>query len=96
MASSTTWASGGRALSPDEIFGIYQAGLSGHSLAQATAVHRVTLAIAQSGTSITVQYDAGTLEWAGDLAGPWTSVPTAVPPSFSTNTAAGLKFFRVR
>jgi hypothetical protein len=86
----------GRALTPDEIFGLYRAGLSGQSLAQATAIRRVTLAIAQSGTQITVQYEAGALEWAGNLAGPWTLVPSATPPSFSTNASAALKFFRVR
>ena len=86
----------GRALTPDEIFGIYQAGLAGRSLAQATAVRQIVLTIGQSGTAITVHYEAGTLEWAAGLAGPWTSVPGATPPAFSTNSSAALKFFRVR
>jgi len=85
-----------RALTPDEIFGLYQAGLSGQGLAQATAIRRITLTIINSGIQVTVQYEAGTLEWAADLTGSWTPVPSATPPSFSTNASAAMKYFRVR
>jgi len=84
-----------RALSADEIQGLYQAGLSGKGIAQAVAVKRLKIGIALLGDQITVQYEAGTLEWTDDLAGAWTPVPGANAPSFTT-TATLRKFFRVR
>lgn len=86
----------GRALSPDEVFGIYQAGLSGQGLAQATAIRRIALAITKSGTQVTVRYEAGTLEWTSAVPGPWVPVSSARPPSFSTNASSAMKYFRVR
>ncbi|MCX6922186.1 MAG: immunoglobulin domain-containing protein [Verrucomicrobia bacterium] len=85
-----------RALSADEVFGLYRAGLSGKGIAQASAVKPVTLSATLIGNQVTIHYEAGSLEWAGDLAGPWTQVPGASAPSFTTNSAALKEFFRVR
>lgn len=85
-----------RALSADEIFGLYWAGLSGEGITQASAVKPITLAISVSGNQVTIYYAAGSLEWAKDITGSWTTVPGASPPSFTTNSAAMHGFFRVR
>lgn len=66
--------------------------LSGANL----VLYDFSAAIALSGTQVTVQYNLGTLEWAGDIIGPWTPVPGASSPSFSTNTTAPMMFFRAR
>jgi len=86
------WA---RALSPDEIYGLYLAGQAGKGIGQASAVTRVSLAITLSGNQVTLHYQAGTLQWADDLTGTWTAVPGASAPSFTT-PATLKKFFRVR
>lgn len=84
----------GRALSADEIFGLYQNGLAGKGIAQASAVTPVTLSVTLSGNQVTIYYAAGTLQGADNLTGPWSNVTGAIPPSFTT-TATAMKFFRV-
>jgi hypothetical protein len=84
-----------RGLSPDEIQGLYLAGLAGKGITQASAVKRLTIAIVLVGNQITVQYEAGNLEWTDDLTGTWSPVPGSSAPSFTT-TATLRKFFRVR
>jgi hypothetical protein len=84
----------GRALSAAEVLGLYSAGQSGKGIDQASAVQSITLSISVAGTQVTIQYAAGTLEWADDVAGTWTAVPGASAPSFTT-TATVKKFFRV-
>ncbi len=84
-----------RALSADEIQGLYLSGLSGKGIDQASPVKRITIGVSLSGNQITVNYEAGILEWADDLSGTWTAVPGAIPPSFTT-PATLKRFFRVR
>jgi hypothetical protein len=84
-----------RALSADELFGIYRTGLAGKNLAQAVAVRPISVSIQASGSQVTLHYSAGKLEWANQLTGPWTEVPAANPPSFTTTTGNNT-FFRVR
>ena len=85
----------GRALSADEVFGLYLAGQSGKGIDQASAVQPVTLTVFVTGDQVTIQYAAGTLQWADDVMGAWIAVPGASAPSFTT-TATLKKFFRVR
>jgi hypothetical protein len=85
-----------RALTPDEIFGIYQAGLAGKGITEASAIKLITLTVSASGNQVTVQFEAGSLEWADDLTGTWTAVPGASAPGFTTTANAAKKFFRVR
>lgn len=47
-----------------------------------------------AGNNKTVGWSWGTLRWADSLAGPWTDVPGASAPSFTTNSASAQKFFR--
>ncbi len=84
-----------RALSADEIQGLYLAGLSGKGIIQASAVKQLTIGIKLIGDKVTVSYESGNLEWTDDLTGVWSAVPGASPPSFTT-TATLKKFFRVR
>ncbi len=84
-----------RALSSDEIQGLYLSGLNGKGISQASAVKRITLGISLSGSQVTLHYTAGTLEWSNDPGTGWTPVPGASAPAFTT-PATLKKFFRVR
>lgn len=84
-----------RALSPDEVMGLYRSGLSGNGIDQAFAVRQVALTISLDAGDVTVRYDGGTLQWTDDLMEAWSDVPGASATSFTTKAVGG-KFFRVR
>jgi hypothetical protein len=80
-----------KALSPLEAASIYIAGVSNH-LSYTTAP--ITLQETKVGNQLQLNWDAGTLTSATNVAGPWTDVVGAVPPYLVT--PVGTKFYRVR
>ncbi|PWU19313.1 MAG: hypothetical protein C5B50_06885 [Verrucomicrobia bacterium] len=54
------------------------------------------VSITNSAGTITVSWAAGILQQASDVLGPWTDVPGAVPPSYSTTPTAASAFYRLR
>jgi hypothetical protein len=73
-------------LTPAQVTTLYLTALVGGS---------VTLNCQSSGTNLVISWPHGTLMQAANLAGPWTPVVGAAPPSF-TVTPAGQMFYRVR
>jgi hypothetical protein len=80
--------------------GVLSAGqVTATDVAGPTAVpdFNVTLTASRSGGNLIVTWSSGTLEEATSLAGPWTPVVGASPPSFSVPTSgAPVKFYRVQ
>ena len=56
----------------------------------------VSLAITQSGGTVTVHWPAGTLQHADALTGSWSDVPGATAPSYSPAAGPTKKFYRVK
>jgi hypothetical protein len=99
------WAVGARGLGDQRFFQggvdevvIYDYALTpaqvGNHYLQATGDSAV-LSIVASGGSVTVTWNAGMLEEATNINGPWTSLPTATSPRTVPATGTG-KYFRVR
>jgi hypothetical protein len=82
---STEVAIYGAALTPVTIQAHYYVGQNGP----------VSLTITHSGGNVTVNWAAGTLQQAGSLAGPWSNVSGATPPSYTTALGANT-FYRVK
>jgi hypothetical protein len=86
----------GRALTPGEVNGIYQAGLAGKDLTRAVPVApEIRLSIGWVGTEVEVRWPAGTLQSAAALGGPWSTVAGAGAPSYRLTPSASVLFFRV-
>ena len=56
----------------------------------------LSMSISHEGHTIIVSYSDGVLQEATSIFGPWTDVPGAMPPSYSTSGAGPHKFYRVR
>jgi hypothetical protein len=86
-----------RALTPEEVTAIYQAGLAGKDLTTVVETPPEvttpgTLQIAIADGQVTVTWDRGTLQTATSITGPWTDV---TDPSPVTEAASeGTKFYR--
>jgi hypothetical protein len=80
-----------RALSANEARAIYEAGISNH-VGVASAPQPITAQI--SGGQLTLTWSEGILQSAGSLAGPWTAVPNAAPPVYSTPATAAQQYYR--
>jgi hypothetical protein len=81
-----------RALSAVEARSIYAAGVSNH-VSVASLPQPVTAAV--SSGQLTLTWSAGILQSAGSPIGPWTAVPGATPPSYTTPATASQQYYRV-
>lgn len=86
-----------RALTPLEVYEIYYSGAHFNASLDAynPAASPASLAVSTSGKNAVVVWQAGTLMQADTLAGPWTTVPGATPPTYTVSPSAGSKFYRV-
>ena len=80
-----------RALSGDEARSIYAAGVSNH-VSVASLPQPITAAV--SGGQLTLTWSAGILQSASSLTGPWTAVPGATTPSYTTPATASQQYYR--
>ena len=55
-----------------------------------------SLSISLSGTTLTLSWTDGILQQASTVIGPWTDVPGATPPAYSTSILGPMKFYRLR
>ncbi len=56
----------------------------------------ITLTINVSGTNVILNWNAGTLQAAPAITGPYSNVPNATPPSYTNSPSGPLKFYRVQ
>jgi hypothetical protein len=86
-----------RLLTAQEVAGIYTAGQSHQPFTAAVPppVVVVPLTISLSGANIQVSWPQGQLQSAQSLDGPWTAVPGATAPLYSTPQSGGPTFYRV-
>jgi hypothetical protein len=82
-----------RALAPVEAESIYAAGQRAQSF---DAVGPVVLSTQYSGGTVEIAWQAGTLQSATDLNGPWTSVTNAFAPSYLVTPSGAQMFYRVK
>jgi hypothetical protein len=82
-----------RALGSYDALSLYTAGTSGQSF---DAYGPVSLTLQQSGSSLNLTWQAGTLQSATNLSGPWTPVSGAAAPSYTLTPGAGQAFFRIQ
>jgi hypothetical protein len=83
-----------RALTDDEVYDIYSAATTyGKSF---DVVGPVTIQVRQAASAVEVIWQAGTLQEAPSITGPWTSVSGATAPYYKTSTTTGTKFYRVK
>jgi len=91
-----------RALSPDEITAIYNAGLAGKDLTKAAMPQRVSLTVVQSSGSITISWPAtatGFVLESNTSLSPgtaWTPVPGVTVNSITLTAQSGNRFYRLR
>ncbi len=85
-----------RALTHLEAFSIYGAGLNGASFDSFDTNCTVRLAVAKSGANLLLIWEAGTLQEADEVTGPWTPVAGAIAPRFAVEPPGAIrKFYRV-
>lgn len=82
-----------RVLSSYEAQGIYAAGVDGRGL---DSYGPVALWVERVNTSLSLIWQAGTLESADSLSGPWAPVAGATSPFHTVPLGTGQKFYRVR
>jgi hypothetical protein len=82
-----------RAFGSYDALSLYTAGASGQSF---DAYGPVSITLQQSGSSLNLTWQAGTLQSATNLSGPWTPVDGAAAPSYTLTPGAGQAFFRVK
>jgi hypothetical protein len=54
------------------------------------------LSITNLGSLMTLSWSDGILQQASNVSGPWSDVPEALPPTYSTPASAGAGFYRLR
>jgi hypothetical protein len=82
-----------RALSSYDALSIYTAGQSGQSF---DVYGPVSMSLQQSGTNITLTWQAGTLQSAANLNGLWSAVSGATAPYYQFTPGAVQQFFRIK
>lgn len=82
-----------RVLSPLEVTALYAAGSQGRSF---DTYGPVSLAIEKVGGELELIWEAGTLESADNVGGPYTPVVGAAAPYHKVTVGAGSKFYRVK
>lgn len=83
----------GRILTASEAYSAYYVGNTyGRSF---DAVYPITLSITSVDGNNYLVWQAGTLQWADDVSGPYTAVPSATAPYYQLSPTAAKKFFRV-
>jgi hypothetical protein len=91
-----------RALSPDEVTAIYNAGVAGKDLTTAATPQGVSLTIVQSGGSVTISWPAaatGFVLESNTTLSPgtaWTPVPGVTGNSFTVTGKTGHTFYRLK
>ena len=83
-----------RVLSPLEVYAIYFSG--SHFGAALDAYGPVTILVGTSSQGPVLIWQTGTLVQADSLGGAWTTVPNAIPPSYTLPPGGATKFYRVR
>ena len=100
------WAIGSRSTVTERFFqgGIDEPAIYSHGLSPAQVARHYLRATGQSATlsiskptpgTLSITWNAGLLEEASDVAGPWSSLVAATSP-YTASSAAGKKFYRVR
>jgi hypothetical protein len=56
----------------------------------------LVLAISRSASAITLHWTNGNLEQSSNLLAPWSDVPSASPPTYSTAPSGVANFYRLR
>ena len=56
----------------------------------------LNITLQKSGGSLEIIWQAGTLQWADDVTGPYTNVPGATAPYSTVTPSAAKKFYRVQ
>jgi hypothetical protein len=82
-----------RALTSYDALSLYTAGASGQSF---DVYGPVSMALQQSGSSLKITWQAGTLESATNINGPWTVVSGASAPYYTVTPGPGQMFFRIK
>jgi hypothetical protein len=82
-----------RALGSYDALSLYTAGASGQSF---DVSGPVTITLQQSGSSLQIIWQAGTLQSATNVSGPWTTVGGAAAPYYTITPGTGQMFFRVK
>jgi hypothetical protein len=82
-----------RALTPVEAQSIYLAAQNGTTF---DTYGPVRLTLQKSGANLEIIWQAGTLQWADDVAGPYTNVPGAAAPYYTVTPSLAKKFYRVQ
>jgi hypothetical protein len=82
-----------RALTSYDALSLYTVGASGQSF---DVYGPVSMIVQQSGSSLQITWQAGTLESATDIEGPWTVVGGAVAPYYTVTPGPGQMFFRIK
>jgi hypothetical protein len=82
-----------RALGGYDALSLYTAGQAGQSF---DVYGPVSLTLTKSGSSLVLTWQAGTLQSASSLSGPWTAVNGATAPYYKVTMGTGQLFFRVQ
>jgi autotransporter-associated beta strand protein len=82
-----------RALTSYDALSLYTAGASGQSF---DVYGPVSMALQQSGSSLKITWQAGTLQSAANINGPWTAVSGAAAPYYTITPGTGNMFFRIK
>jgi hypothetical protein len=84
-----------RVLTDYDAQAIYVVGQRGLSF-DTTAPPEVTLRVKKVGSDIVIEWSTGTLEYADNVQGPWSSVPDAIAPSVTVAPSSTARFYRVK
>lgn len=105
LTVSADWAIGARGTGTERFFqgnldevALYAAALSPAQVAKhyfAATGQTGALTLNQSGSNVVLTWNAGLLQQADSLTGPWTDLPAAISPLTTPATGAG-KFYRLR
>jgi hypothetical protein len=85
-----------RVLNDYEAEAIYVVGQNYGRSFDTTAPPAVTMQIQLTANGVVISWSSGTLESADNVAGPWSTVTGANPPSVTVSPAGGAKFYRVK